>query len=355
MIQTKSRLTTLVRYLRHRKGICVSVLIGIMMTLSLNAHAARVGGPSVLEKEPIFVLRFDVSGCQYDVRINDVNYIPGVMSDPEGIPLVSDVPVTQWMISGKNTVGIKVGPVKDAEHLSKQRAKCDIKIALRVKQHGANASSYQTISQINYIVDINNISNKYPFFKGTTSAGRYNSHKQFVADKAGDVSVSELQITPIDMDYGQGLHIQQTIDMPINIPRWAWLDGDIIENNQATHDSLFKEYKKIWTALHNNDVDSIAPLFEQRTKEYSEAFHVEPSQVTPIKSLKENIDDKNKELMPCEFSDQHLVVLANKKLAHLTSWDGGTTIYFNTDKDGGMSTNYEIFYYRKNGHWYIAR
>ncbi len=339
----------------NRKGICVSVLIGIMMTLSLNAHAARVGGPSVLEKEPIFVLRFDVSGCQYDVRINDVNYIPGVMSDPEGIPLVSDVPVTQWMISGKNTVDIKVGPVKDAEHLSKQRAKCDIKIALRVKQHGANASSYQTISQINYIVDINNISNKYPFFKGTTSAGRYNSHKQFAADKAGDVSVSELQITLIDMDYGQGLHIQQTIDMPINIPRWAWLDGDIIENNQATHDSLFKEYKKIWTALHNKDVDSIAPLFEQRTKEYSEAFHVEPRQVSPIESMKKQLQDPNKKLGDFIAKYEYLHICANGKLAALTIWDDSAAIFFNSDENGGMSTDYDIYYYRKNGHWYIAR
>ncbi len=355
MIQTKSLLTTLARYLRHRQGICVYMLIGIMMTLSLNAHASNVGGQSVLEKEPIFVLRFDVSGCQYDVRINDVNYVPGIMSDAEGIPLQVDLPVSQWMISGKNTIDIKVGPVKNAENSVKKGGYCHVNISLAVKQNGQLNKDYKKIAEINYHTQSNNISNKYPFFKGTTPAGRYNSHKQFAADKAGDVSVSELKVTPIDMDYGQGLHIQQTIDMPINIPRWAWLDGDIIENNQATHDSLFKEYKKIWTALHNKDVDSIAPLFEQRTKEYSEAFHVEPSEVSPIDDLKIDVSDPQRILGDLIEKYEYLEIVAYGRLARLSIWNGHAAIFFNSKHAENGANNYDIYYYRKNGHWYIAR
>lgn len=56
-------------------------------------------------------------------------------------------------------------------------------------------------------------------------------------------------------------------------PRWAWQDGQIIENTSENFNSLFAVYKKVWDTLSSGKMDEIRKLYDPAAQEFASAYH----------------------------------------------------------------------------------
>lgn len=297
-------------------------------------------GASMLQVKPYFSLGIKISGCIYDIRINDVS----IMDDQNGYPVSVDMPVNEWITPGSNTISISMQPLEDEEKLA---ASAQGTITLNVRQSGTPAETNLPISKLSFS---NNGADNNSKLYGTTAYGKYDSKKSFISTENGDVSIQKATITE-DLN---GLVASQEIELKSSLPKWAWIDSEEIQNNEETKKQLIKEYQKIWTALNTKDVKGkIVPQFIERTKELALAYYVDESQMAPT-DLEKSPFNEELELPPMYEDHAKLIVFANGKLAKLLRWNDEAMIIFG-HKEKDIMTTYDITFRKQNGKWIITR
>jgi len=56
-------------------------------------------------------------------------------------------------------------------------------------------------------------------------------------------------------------------------PRWAWQDGQVIEDSPENFGSLLAVYKEIWAALNEGDKARVQALYDPAAQEFALAYH----------------------------------------------------------------------------------
>ena len=204
--------------------------------------------------------------------------------------------------------------------------------------------------------------------KGTeesTPAGRYDSRHLFHVAREGDVTISDITVSP-DPEDKEAKLIQQTISLSTPFPEWAFFKSDklpdIFAINAMTDDefdrylnSLVVYYKRIYDALKNKQVDAILPMFEERNREMDQAYYYPAGTNAKkiAKALKEAANDPDLTILGVK--PDYLIIHnhVNHQLVELVRNSGHPAIVFNIR--GGGAEGYPIIFRKQGDQWIITR
>ena len=305
--------------------------------------------------KPFLALHISFAGCSYLPEINGVNFKEPLGGTDAVVSTI--IPINQWLKPGKNTISLKLWPGEGWEQAYQAGQDCEATVKLQVKNARAPTSEYKTLEQFQFHSSLKNITPDKSHTKGTTEAGQLKSYNNLEhVDNDGDIKIGSMQIEKIDTDTGTGVKMTREVDLPLPFPKWAWFDGDQIPDNEETKKELVKQYKTIWHAIKDNNLDSIKGLFETRDHELAQAFYKPSSDIDTIKDIQDNINNPHMELGgPFNPEYVHIERTGNNKLAALMiNNDNDGCIFFNDNKHD-TSTTFNIWFMKKNGEWKIIR
>ncbi len=311
---------------------------------------------SVLENKPLFTLNIHSYNTSYLVNLNGTAVHKEYSDDGQ---LTMSLPVNHWMHPEKNVLGIDILPPNEGDPVNPN---AQVRLELQVHAAG-DAENIKSIATL--IFEEKHLKDGDPTIS-STAAGRYNSQNGFTRDENGGIEISEVTATPLTGPdgYEGGMLYERTLEIPSSLPLWAFFQSDELpgyyamsdDDYYAARDNLLIEYKKIQKALETGDIDSIMPLFEERSRETDAAFYFEPG--TTQKELRADFMDalNNEDLELVDLVPNHVRISLeeNRKLVSLVRADGGSALAFNFKSRSG-SVGYHLIYRRENGKWIIAR
>lgn len=223
---------------------------------------------SILNKKPVFTIDLHAAGTRFQLYLNGVL----VEGDPSGGQNIYEIPVNHWMRSGKNTLDLTVYPDDEGEDIQSNSV---IKALLQVRNFGEQEN--HTLGGF--------------VFKGAT-------YKTAILDKAyqrdlesfevveeGGIKVSKLGMVD-DAPFDGARKYVLTLEIPSNLPLWAFFESDEIPDidsisdskYEAVSDELYLILRDIQDHLEQGEVDDIMPLFAERNRETDLAFYKEEGQ-----------------------------------------------------------------------------
>jgi hypothetical protein len=298
------------------------------------------------------------------------------ISREEYLPSRKELPVGDYMQSGKNTLKIQLVTKGNTNAYKENSA---LKVSLRVNSCGQDRSKAITLATLDFS------GKEFNARRGSeiqAPAQRLDSRHGFAPDRQGDVVVSEAWVEKFIEKSGADIGdvLLRTITLPdIGLPRWAWLDSDPITGlkrhdldgwldeapRQKLLDEMLPIYTKIWKAIESGDIDSILPLFEERNREADIALCRPPGETASVLahllkvSSREHATGKSK-LFPIKpWTNTQVFVYDNDRLARLRQNNYEPLVALNFKGDGnfkgGGSETYEIILRKKDGKWIITR
>ena len=326
---------------------------GLIATTTLSAMGVskNMSNTNPLTNKPYAEVEFAIEGsnnCKYQVLINDVPIYAGAGA------MRASYPVNHYMIDGQNNLAIAI---KDTD------SECKASATLQVRKLDESNNDVRILNKVEFSGQPSKASASS--IKDSTVAEKLSfQDNKFKADEDGDIKVSKAVLSTDKEYYGynydtqkreymSGVKVSQDIDLPISIPHWAWLDGETIENNQATKDALIAIYKTIWSDIQSKDWSKLNKLFALRDKEMTMLDGEDPKTVYDgIKKTAESDDTKELFIV----SDNNLQklklnIFANGKLATLTNWKNQRLLAFNTHYG---SRTYGLTFAKTNGKFVIA-
>lgn len=300
-------------------------------------------GNNMLQGKPFFMLGINISGCAYDIRINDVT----IMDDKKGFPISVDMPINEWIIPGENQLSIHIRPTGNEAEIS---TIAEGSATLLVRQSGTPVELNLPISRLAY--SHNGIDDKSKIVN-STSSGKYDSSNKFTSSAEGDVIVGESAVKVSDDK--KVVIITQSIELYSSLPKWAWTDSDIISNTEDTREQLIKEYQRIWNSLNSKNVKGkIIPQFAERTKELAQGYYVDEIKMIPT-DLEKSPFNSELELIDLYEGRSYLKISANGRLATLLhDWNDDAMIVYNIPEKNMMET-YDITFRKSGDKWIITR
>ena len=281
-------------------------------------------------KNPVYYLEFTTHNIGAEVRLND---IPVLKNDDEGTTS-SQKPVPESIIDGLNTLSIRTFPLENGQY--DKNAYIEAKITVNEKNGPLNAAVPVLQLQITPTHDADKL------FDGTE-------------EKLGDTPAKLIKHTDTETLAEHSVHIQSPY------PRWAWQDGQTIENTEENYNSLLEKYKEIYQALKDEDKEQVFQLYEPAAKEFTAAYNYNDTKHGHrlmntgghIGDTNWVIGDINKFLSKREYK---LYIIANGKLAYLGDLQNQRSpiIYLNPNARITSSQKY-LFYKNNNGEWVMIR
>jgi len=287
-------------------------------------------------------LEIKTEGIRYDAMVNGIT----IQDDPDGLPLTVEIPVGQFLRTGKNTIDINLYPWDETETIN-FREDSYISLTLKMYREDREDLGGIIISQLKYTAKD---AIKGTGFESSTPEGQYKFTDKLVLDNEGDYKISSMDIKNLNFFEG-AIEATHKIYMQTPFPEWNFFKSDKIKQlDDMTDDefenkfvpSLFEKYKYIHEALQHKDIDSIMPLFEERNRELEIAFYYEKG--TYEKMLRESLQeelDNNMLLKKIDSEHAQPYVSLYGDLVKI----GEETIF----------NGYDIFFRKEGNDWMISR
>jgi len=283
-------------------------------------------------KQPIFSLEFNIYGTGAEIKLND---IPVYYHETEG-QTSSQKPIPESIIDGENSLVIRSFPLEENSNEYQQGAYIEAIISIREKDAPLNKN--KTILQLR--LSPTNDENK--LLENTLAE---------YGDKKAVVLVHNEKQTMVER--------RTNISSPFL--RWAWQDGQIIEDTEENFTGLIEVYKEIWNALNDGDINKVRDLYGPAAHEFAIAYHYKDKNHGHrimntgglMKDDEWDLADINKLLARMAFN---LNIYANGKLARII--DGKhrkSPILYIQKKSQNISFNKFSFYKNKAGEWIMIR
>jgi len=306
---------------------------------------------SILQREPVFTLEVDAANTRYFIYINGVSVHKEFSNNGQ---LTTVLPVNHWMHPAENSVSVEIIPPSSGAPINPSAR---VKLGLRVHPSGEMHNA-QTIATLHFdaaYIDEN------PTAKSSPS-GRFSSTHNFEADDSGDITVSDVVMTPMK-NYGGALRFKREMIVPSSLPLWAFFESDDLPDYDAMSDEdydtamedLFVMYEKVQSALARGDIERILPMFNERNEETDKAYYLEPG--TTAAGIKEDLMDSiaNRELELAPLSTNDVAITRNltRKVVSLTRRFDTSAIGYNVK--GGGSESYNLIFRKENETWILTR
>jgi len=307
----------------------------------------------MLDKKPYFTLNIDAHMCLAFIQFNG-QFIFGA----EMMPMKLDMPLNHWIRKGDNQISIALMPVDDEGEMGSFATGSRVEATLNVRQAGGSKEDNVRITSLRF--DSTDPDNLPP-------AERLGSKKGFKADPKGDVKVGK---TRKESYQDIGVVMTRTVTLPkLGLPEWKFFKSDDLtdmsgfdiegrvgdEKLLELQDELLPIYKGIWDALDKGDVDSILPLYEERSAETDAAFFKEPgeTQASVERWLRESVSDPNQKLWPISEDNVMIRLYDNNKLAQLVQNNDNPLLSF--DYTEGGARHYEAIFRKSGKDWILTR
>jgi hypothetical protein len=336
-------------------SLLLAILVGFCVVYMKNSNAVEVNtekSDSVLFNKPIFELDIKSLACSYQVVLNGLV----VFQDYSDTGISARMPVNHWFLPDNNVLEVHA---INKEVNGKFDEEAFVKISLFVKQSGIDGPEYKVAELVQ---SAKGVAIGSPAL-GTTQPARLNSKRNFYVDNRGDVVVHEVQHEVTKGKYVNH-HLTLPMHIPSAIPLWGFFSSDKIgfvddlsdKDYYELRDELAPIYRKIHSAIINNQVDSIMPLFAERNEEYDRAFYYEPG--TYERKLRASLQDAvvDSSLESVSLDNKYLGVYSpyGGQLVKLDRQSGHPAITFNF-KDAMGSQSYDIWFRKEGDQWIISR
>ncbi len=284
---------------------------------------------------PYFGVDVDLVDIGVDIRVNDIpvhyNYDKG--------QLTVEKPAPDSIIDGNNSLDIAIFiPYDGLEEMP---------------AYGDSVYASATLFRQDLDPDISIIEqnkNKQKLISLTLTVIGDGVQARVEDHRTGEVTETEIELAE---DGTASFSAKTTIDSPF--PRWAWQDGDMIEDTEANFESLMDAYRGIHAALEAKDLDNLKALYSENAKEIAIAYGLDGEEAGHKKiGTGEDTYDNSLELFPPDFNEVHLEVIANGKLGMIIDPLGAQPIFYYQASSGSLLL-YKFMFYRKNNQWIMIR
>jgi len=281
--------------------------------------------------QPTFSLEFNIYGAGTEIRLND---IPIYYHDAEG-KVSSQKPIPESIIDGENVLTVKSFTFEEDGYKYIEGAYVEVIISVREKNGALNEN--QTILQLK----LNPAATEDKLLENTLS--------EYGDSDAVVLSHNEKQTV-----------VERRINIKSPFPRWAWQDGQTIDNTPDNFNSLFEVYKEIWNALDSGAMGKIRELYDPAAQEFATAYHYQDKKhghrIMNTGGLVNDKDwglaDINKLIGKMKYK---IDIYANGKIAQIIDQDKRTPIVYYNKNVKMLNIQKFGFYKNKAGEWIMIR
>jgi len=300
---------------------------------------------SILNKKPVFKLMIHSVGTRYEVLIN------GVMvhdDDSGGGQITTSLPINHWMRSGENSLKLVVYPDDEGIPINE---KSEVNAEIYVYNDDVEEQQYR-IGGFN--------------FKGVGHIpepkllGYRLDAELFKHDDEGEVIAQEVEITE-DTVFDGVIEYKRIINIPNNLPLWAFFNSDDIPNEPELSEEDFwaisaelrDHLKIIQDKIIAGEVDDVMPLFEERNNELDKAFYYSRGVMEAKLRDAFETDIPQLDMLPITGKSVGYINEYNRKLASV--YRSGKPAISGNYKEGTGSLKFPIMFRKQDGRWIITR
>ncbi|MCP4233858.1 MAG: hypothetical protein GY770_09820 [Aestuariibacter sp.] len=284
---------------------------------------------------PYFGVDIDLVDTGVDVRINDIS----IHFNDEAGQLTVEKPAPDSIIDGVNSLSVAISLPYDGEE------------KMTAYREGVYASATlfrQDLDQHISIIEQNK--NKQKLISLTLTVTGDGVQARVEDHRTGEVTETEIELPE---DGTASFSTSTTIDSPF--PRWAWQDGDTIEDTKANYESLLDTYREIHSLLKAQDLEKLKALYSERAREIAIAYGLDGEEAGHKKlSTGEDMFNDQLKLDDLFLDEMNLEILGNGKLALIHNYFGAQPIFY-FQPDPGLLHLYKFMFYRKNNQWIMIR
>lgn len=303
----------------------------------LNAQAADY-------KKPEFTLELTITGVGVDIRLNDIS----IEFEKRSGHSTMTYEVNSSIIAGVNELKVITFPFLRATLAEGQteeyHEEAEVKVALYVSELG-DSDNKTLLSQIHLRpgLALDKMASESRVIDGLDDVVLDNKSKPL----SFPVITFEQQITAT----------RKTLPVQDNFPRWAWQDGQIIEDTQENYNSLLAAYREIYDAYKNRDREKLLALHAPRSAEYAIAFYLDGGVEAGHKFLStgEMLDDTESRLYEFHTETTKLDVFASGRMARIIDAALYHPVVFVHKTMDIVHTMKFGFYKNKAGKWIMIR
>ncbi|QKS25701.1 MULTISPECIES: hypothetical protein [Halomonadaceae] len=300
-------------------------LIALILSLSLSMGAQAMAQ----EIEYQYGVRWSVNGLASSVDIQDI------MLDFQGVPSEQNrmLPITQYVRNGRNALQFYAWPVPSAEPFEEQH---ELRLSIEYWEPGENP----------------NIDAKTAF-EVVMMPGVEDAKPEVVSiNSAAPVQPRESGIS-WDQDYFK-------LTVPFNnrqpMPTWCWEEGDVLRDNEATRNSLAREYRRLHALFAAGDNEALLNAAATRTKELALASGT-PEEYVRHRFSYDMFFDNPDVYQLNDFPEEPMTLnlAADNRVAWLTTEGVQVPIRFNHIQENDVSSRVRPYFIRRDGQWEICR
>ena len=306
----------------------------------LNAQAADY-------KKPEFTLELTITGVGVDIRLNDIS----IEFEKRSGHSTMTYEVNSSIIAGVNELKVITFPFMNKVWSDGQtkayHEEAEVKAALYVNELG-DSDNKTLLSQIHLRpgLALDKMASESRVIDGLDGVVLDNKSKPL----SFPVITFEQQITAT----------RKTLPVQDNFPRWAWQDGQIIEDTQENYTSLLAAYREIYDAYKNREREKLLALHAPRSAEYAIAFYLDGGVEAGHKFLStgEMLDATESELSEfrtVENKEIKFDIYANGRMARIISVAEYHPFIFKHKTMNIIHTMKFGFYKNKAGKWIMIR
>lgn len=308
-------------------------------------------GMSFLSKKPVFKVKVNTFGVKYNLEVNGVAVLQEFSADSQ---LTTTLPVNHFFHPEKNMLGVSILPEKPGADFNPNSY---FELDLVVSEHDGDEMA------VIRVLDFNGSGHKSgKELDKSVGSGRYTLKNGFNPDVQGEVEIHEF-VKEGTAEYEGAIIYKREITIPNSLPLWAFFTSDDLpdyyamsdEPYYAAKDEFFLAYEKLHVLLQSGNVDKIVELCRERNKEVDQAFYLRKGETEEKlrRSLKEDINNSELELVPLTAEMVDITLENNRKLASLTRNGNTSALAFDIKTGGSMS--YPVVFRRDRGKWVITR
>ncbi|MDN3524950.1 hypothetical protein QWY79_06660 [Halomonas sabkhae] len=305
--------------LRYRMKSLTALIITLMISIGAQAMAQS--------EDYQFGVRWSVNGLPSSLSVH------GIMLDFTGTPSSFDrrQSVTEYIRNGKNTINLDTFPYEyDAAH--------KVRVSLLYWEPGKNPNTEARTA-----------------FEVVMRPGEEGAKPEVVSrDVGAPLQPRKSEIRFVRKEDFDTLHISLNNRQPM--PTWCWEEGDVLRDNDATRDSLTREYRRLHKLFAAGNNDALLAAASTRTQELATATDTPEAYVRHRFSY--NMFFDNPDIYQLNsFPEEPLTLnlAADNRVAWLTTEGVQVPIRFNHVQEEGVSSKIRPYFIRRNGQWVICR
>lgn len=312
---------------------------------------------SMFSNKPYVTLHIEFESLPHEVYVNGAP----VSADTSGSPTDETWPINHLLKRwGDNEIALRLTPYEGADGKPEYSEDAKAKLTVLVQQADALDKPGRELATLSF-------SGKDAFTAqataGSSPAGKFDTEKQLAESANGDLEVGPARAER--RNKVGGLKVSRTLNMIMPLPEWEFLRSDTVPTfdegptaeGEALYESLLSAYDEIWKGLQSGKLDSIMPLFEERSRNVDRAFYLAPG--TTIKALRETfetaIHDSSLRLAPVRQKGYWTMEVGTTgRLMRLVGGDNSRAILRCEDREfPGQATVWPITF-RKQGSRFIV-